>query len=124
MITVKGLQKKFKDFCGLKNAHMNVKKGQIYNFIGSKGSGKTTTMNILPGFLTLASAFGIHFISSLFNIHRWTPSGLLVEAQKLMPSINPSLLIPMAVTVLLIIVMTVLTLSRLRQLEWNVRATH
>lgn len=49
MITVKGLQKKFKDFCALKNVDMHVKKGEIYGFIGSNGSGKTTTMNILAG---------------------------------------------------------------------------
>ena len=77
---------------------------------------------IPAGFLTLVTAFGIHFISSLLNIQRWTPSGLLVEAQKLMPSVNPSLLIPIAVTALIIVFMTVLTLSRLRNLEWNVRA--
>lgn len=49
MITVKGLQKKFKDFYALKNVDMHVKKGEIYGFIGPNGSGKTTTMNILAG---------------------------------------------------------------------------
>lgn len=49
MITVKRLQKKFKDFYALKNVDMHVKKGEIYGFIGSNGSGKTTTMNILAG---------------------------------------------------------------------------
>jgi hypothetical protein len=73
-------------------------------------------------FLTLVTAFGIHFISSLLRFGKWTPSGLLVEAQKLMPSVTSSLLIPIAVTVLLIVFMTVLTLSRLRQLELNARA--
>ena len=61
--------------------------------------------------------------SSLLNVQRWTPSGLLVEAQKLMPSVIPSLLIPIAVTALLIVFMMVLTLSKLRHLECNVRAT-
>jgi ABC-type multidrug transport system ATPase subunit len=49
MITVKGLQKKFKDFYALKNVNMHVKKGEIYGFIGPNGSGKTTTMNIPAG---------------------------------------------------------------------------
>ena len=49
MITVKRLQKKFKDFYALKNVDMHVKKGEIYGFIGPNGSGKTTTMNILAG---------------------------------------------------------------------------
>jgi hypothetical protein len=74
------------------------------------------------GFLTLITAFGIHFISSLLSVQRWTPSGLLVEAQKLIPSVNPSLFILMAVTLLLIVFMTALTLLKLRYLEWNVRA--
>ena len=49
MITVKGLQKKFKNFYALKNVDMHVKKGEIYGFIGPNGSGKTSTMNILAG---------------------------------------------------------------------------
>ena len=49
MITVKRLQKKFKDFYALKNVDMHVKKGEIYGFTGPNGSGKTTTMNILAG---------------------------------------------------------------------------
>lgn len=40
MITVKGLQKKFKNFYALKNVDMRVKKGEIYGFIGPNGSGK------------------------------------------------------------------------------------
>lgn len=83
--------------------------------------GVLTRRPIPAGLLTLATAFGIHFISSLFRFVKWAPSGLLVEAQKLMPSVTPSLLIPISVTTLLIILMTVFTLSRLRQLEWNVR---
>jgi ABC-2 type transport system ATP-binding protein len=49
MITVKGLQKKFKNFYALKNVDMHVKKGEIYGLIGPNGSGKTSTMNILAG---------------------------------------------------------------------------
>ena len=41
MITVKRLQKKFKNFYALKNVDMHVKKGEIYGFIGPTGSGKT-----------------------------------------------------------------------------------
>jgi len=76
------------------------------------------------GFMTLAAAFGLHFISSLLNIQSWTPSGLLSEAQKLMPSVAPSLFLPLSVTIVLMILMMVFTLSRLRRMEWNVRGTH
>jgi hypothetical protein len=76
------------------------------------------------GFMTLATAFGIHFISSLLNIQSRTPSGLLVEAQKLMPSVAPSLYLPLSVTIVFMIFMMTCTLSRLRRMEWNVRGTH
>ncbi|MEA4969146.1 MAG: ABC transporter ATP-binding protein [Candidatus Pelethousia sp.] len=49
MITVKGLQKEFKDFHALKNVDMHVKKGEIYGFIGHNGAGKSTALNILAG---------------------------------------------------------------------------
>lgn len=79
---------------------------------------------IAAGFITLAMAFGIHFISSLLNVQSWTPSGLLVEAEKLIPSVAPSLFLPLSVTILLMISMMAFTLSRLRRMEWNVRVTH
>jgi ABC-2 type transport system ATP-binding protein len=49
MITVRNLQKKFKTFHALKGIDLNVKKGEIYGFIGQNGAGKSTTMNILAG---------------------------------------------------------------------------
>lgn len=76
---------------------------------------------IPAGCLTLATAFGLHFISSLLCIPEWTPSGLLVEAQKLIPAAASSLFIPLAVTMLLIVLMTLLTLWRLKRMEWNTR---
>lgn len=76
---------------------------------------------IPTGFLTLATAYGIHFISSLLGVQHWTPSGLLTEAQRLIPEINKSLFIPLAVTVLLISFMTAFAVYRLRRIEWNSR---
>lgn len=78
---------------------------------------------IPAGFMTLATAFGIHFVSSLLNIQSWTPSGLLAQAQKLTPSLA-SLLLPLSVTIVVMVFMITLTLSRLRRMEWNVRGTH
>lgn len=76
------------------------------------------------GFMTLATAFGLHFISALLNVQSWTPTGLLAEAQKLMPSASPSLFLPLSVTIVLMIFMMAFTLSRLRHMEWNARAAH
>jgi hypothetical protein len=52
------------------------------------------------------------------------PSGLLVEARKIMSSFAPSLFLPLSVTVVLMIFIMVYTLTRLRHMEWNVRNTH
>lgn len=49
MIIVKGLHKKFKGFHALKGVDMQVRRGEIYGFIGHNGAGKSTTMNILAG---------------------------------------------------------------------------
>jgi len=76
---------------------------------------------IPAGFSTLVTAYGIHFISSLVGAQTWTPSGLLAEAQKLEPVFTPSLVVPLAVTLLLVVLMMALTLLRLQRMEWNVR---
>jgi hypothetical protein len=78
---------------------------------------------IPAGFLTLATAYGVHFITSLLQIQQWTPSGLLVEAQRLAPGFTPSLLIPLAVSVLAIALMIFFTVSQLKRIEWNTRTT-
>lgn len=49
MIEVRGLNKYFKTFHALKGIDLNVRKGEIYGFIGHNGAGKSTTMNILAG---------------------------------------------------------------------------
>lgn len=73
------------------------------------------------GFLTLATAFGIHFISSLLRFGEWTPSGLLAHANELTPAVGSSLFIPLGMTMLLVVSMTVITLARLKRVEWNTR---
>lgn len=76
---------------------------------------------IAAGFLTLATAFGIHLISSLFRVGKWTPSGLLAHANELTPRVGSSLLVPLSMTVLWIIAMTIITFAQLKHMEWNTR---
>ena len=76
---------------------------------------------IPTGFLTLVTAYGIHFLSSLFRVQAWTPSGLLMEAEKLIPAAGSPPFLSLAVTALLMVLMTALTLARLRRMEWNAR---
>ena len=52
VIDVHGLTKKFDGRAVVRNLSMQVKRGTIYGFLGSNGSGKTTTIRMLCGLLT------------------------------------------------------------------------
>ncbi|HHT91867.1 MAG: hypothetical protein QM451_09000 [Bacillota bacterium] len=77
---------------------------------------------IAAGFLTLATAYGVHLITSLLRIHPYTPSGLLIHVHELTPAFDSSLLLPLGVTILLIIAMALITIGLLKRLEWNGRS--
>ncbi len=84
--------------------------------------GVLTRKPIPTGFLTLATAYGIQVISSLFGIQKWTPSGLLTHAMELNPTLDSSLWIPLVVTVLLIATTIRITTSKLKCMEWSTRS--
>ena len=50
-ISIKGLQKSFKDTGVLKGVDFDVKQGEIFALLGSNGAGKTTIVNILSTLL-------------------------------------------------------------------------
>lgn len=47
VIEVKSLLKKYGNFTAVNVISSNVKKGEIFAFLGPKGAGKTTTLEIL-----------------------------------------------------------------------------
>jgi len=49
VIEVEGLTKKFGDFTAVDTITFNVKKGEIFGFLGANGAGKTTAMKMLIG---------------------------------------------------------------------------
>ena len=51
MIQLKNIHKKFKDKIALNNLSIKVKSGEIYGLLGANGAGKSTTLNLLLGFL-------------------------------------------------------------------------
>lgn len=49
IISVKNLSKKFGDFVAVNSISFEVKKGEIFGFLGANGAGKTTAMKMLIG---------------------------------------------------------------------------
>ncbi len=58
VIDVEGLTKRFGERTVVRDLSMQVRRGQIYGFLGPNGSGKTTTIRMLCGLLTPDSGRG------------------------------------------------------------------
>lgn len=58
-ISVTNLEKKFGDFTAVNKISFFVKKGEIFGFLGSNGSGKSTTIRMLCGIITPTSGAGM-----------------------------------------------------------------
>ena len=51
MISIKNITKRFGEFEAVKDLSIEVKNGEIFGLLGSNGAGKSTTINVLLGFL-------------------------------------------------------------------------
>ena len=51
MIEVKNVTKKYGDFTAVDNITFNVKDGEVVGLLGQNGAGKSTTMNMITGFI-------------------------------------------------------------------------
>lgn len=49
VVQTQNLTKKYKEHVAVNHLNMNIKKGEIYGFIGENGAGKTTTVRLLTG---------------------------------------------------------------------------
>ena len=52
MIQLQNVSKSFKGELAVKNLNLEVKKGEILGLLGANGAGKSTTINMLLGFLS------------------------------------------------------------------------
>jgi ABC-2 type transport system ATP-binding protein len=81
IITTEKLTKQYKDVLAVSEISLNVRKGEIYGFLGLNGAGKTTTIRMLLGMInpTKGKAFinGKEVRSS--NTDLWKEIGYLVE---------------------------------------------
>ena len=59
IVNVKDLTKRFGKFTAVDDVTFEVKKGEIFGFLGSNGAGKTTTIRMLTGLLKPTKGFGI-----------------------------------------------------------------
>jgi ABC-2 type transport system ATP-binding protein len=59
VILVKDLEKRFGDFVAVNRISFSVRKGEIFGFLGSNGSGKSTTIRMLCGIITPTSGQGL-----------------------------------------------------------------
>lgn len=57
-IEIEKLTKKFGEFTAVNDVTFNVKKGEVFGFLGANGSGKTTVIRMLMGLITPTSGNG------------------------------------------------------------------
>ena len=58
-IEVNNLTKKFGEFISVNNISFNVKKGEVFGFLGANGAGKSTTIRMLCGIISPTSGDAI-----------------------------------------------------------------
>ena len=58
IVSIQGLTKRFGDFIAVDNVTMDIRKGEVFGFLGPNGSGKTTTIRMLCGILNPTSGEG------------------------------------------------------------------
>ncbi|MDX1587265.1 MAG: ATP-binding cassette domain-containing protein, partial [Balneolaceae bacterium] len=51
MISSQNLTRKFGDFTAVDHISFEIKKGEVFGFLGANGAGKTTAMRMLTGLL-------------------------------------------------------------------------
>jgi ABC-2 type transport system ATP-binding protein len=81
VIRTEKLSKNYKDVLAVSGISLNVRKGEIYGFLGLNGAGKTTTIRMLLGMINPTD--GVAFINGKKvhsgNTELWKEIGYLVE---------------------------------------------
>jgi ABC-2 type transport system ATP-binding protein len=84
------LTKRFGDFTAVDNLSLNIRRGEIYGFLGLNGAGKTTTIRMLLGMIKPSagsvSLFGTEVKPGRHDI--WQRVGYLVETPHAYPDLT------------------------------------
>ena len=90
VIAIENLSKRYKDVQAVEALSLELKKGEIYGFIGLNGSGKTTTIRMMLGMIKptegSCSLFGKKV--TLKNTKMWERVGYLVETPYAYPELT------------------------------------
>ncbi len=90
IIRTEKISKHYKDVCAVTDMSLNVRKGEIYGFLGLNGAGKTTTIRMLLGMIkpTSGTAYINDKKSSSENTELWRQVGSLVEVPYSYPELT------------------------------------
>lgn len=90
VITTEKLTKRYKDVLAVSEISLNVRKGEIYGFLGLNGAGKTTTIRMLLGMISPEK--GSAYINGKKvhqnNTELWKEIGYLVEVPYSYPDLT------------------------------------
>lgn len=90
VIRTDGLSKRFGKFTAVDNISLDIRRGEIYGFLGLNGAGKTTTIRMLLGMIQpsggAATLFGEEVSPGRRTI--WEKSGYLVETPHHYPDLT------------------------------------
>jgi len=89
-IMTSGLTKNFGDFTAVDNISLNIRRGEIYGFLGLNGAGKTTTIRMLLGMIRPSSGSVSLFGMKVQSVQRsiWQRVGYLVETTHAYPDLT------------------------------------
>ncbi len=90
VISTRGLTKHYGDLTAVDNLSLNIKRGEIYGFLGLNGAGKTTTIRMLLGMIRptsgTAEIFGQRVHATSHDI--WSRVGYLVDVPSAYPDLT------------------------------------
>ncbi|MER1948655.1 ATP-binding cassette domain-containing protein, partial [Stutzerimonas stutzeri] len=89
LVSLRNLNKHYGDFVAVDNISLDIQEGEFLTFLGSSGSGKSTTLSMLAGFETPSSGEILVTGQSLVNVppHK-RDIGMVFQRYSLFPHLN------------------------------------